>query len=495
MIFNSLEFLLFFTVVTIGYFALPYAYRWLWLLVASSVFYMAFVPVYILILGFTIVIDYIAGIWIENARGPARKRLLLLSLVANIGVLAVFKYYNFFNENLTGVLATLGFANPAPYLSILLPIGLSFHTFQAMSYTIEVYQGNQKAERHFGIYALYVMFYPQLVAGPIERPQNILHQFYEKHQFDYQRVTDGLKLMAWGMFKKVVIADQLASLADVVYNNPTQYTGLPLWLATGCFGFQIYCDFSAYSDMALGAAQVMGFRLMQNFDRPYFSKSIAEFWRRWHSSLSTWFRDYVYIPLGGNRVSVGRQNRNLFLVFLLSGLWHGASWNFVIWGALHGTYLVVARVKNTLGVHLPLPERGTAAAHWLGKVLRIGMVFGLVNFAWIFFRAATLPHAWHIVTHLFTGLPEDLHRWLIEPDAIFIRENILLRKSLQGVLSTGLMVMLMEGVHLLQRTHRVRTLVSQLPALPRWGLYYGFLVLLFYLGAFEVPAKFIYFQF
>ena len=490
MIFNSLDFLLFFTVVTIGYFALPHAYRWLWLLVASSVFYMAFVPVYILILGFTIVIDYLAGIWIENARGPARKHLLLLSLVANIGVLAVFKYYNFFNDTITQLLAALGLSNPVPYLAILLPIGLSFHTFQAMSYTIEVYRGNHKAERHFGIYALYVMFYPQLVAGPIERPQNILHQFYEKHTFDYQRVTDGLKLMAWGMFKKVVIADQLASMADVVYNDPTQFTGLPLLLATACFGFQIYCDFSAYSDIALGAAQVMGFRLMQNFDRPYFSKSIAEFWRRWHISLSTWFRDYVYIPLGGNRVSLGRQNRNLFLVFLLSGLWHGASWNFVIWGGLHGTYLVLARYTNALGIHLPLP-----ATHWAGKLLRVGMVFGLVNFAWIFFRAATLPHAWHIVGHLFTGLPQDLHRLLIEPDRAFIAQKVLLGKSLQGVLTIGLMVGLMEGVHLLQRTQRVRSLVSQLPALPRWGLYYGFILLILYLGVFDVPAKFIYFQF
>ena len=490
MIFNSLEFLLFFTVVTLGYFLVPHPQRWVWLLGASCLFYMAFVPVYILILGFTIIIDYVAGLLIERAEGASRRRWLIISLAANIGVLALFKYYNFLSENLSYVLSTLGYQNPAPYLAILLPIGLSFHTFQAMSYTIEVYRGKQRAERHFGIYALYVMFYPQLVAGPIERPQNILYQFYEKHTFNYQRVTDGLKLMAWGMFKKVVIADHLASMTDVVYNNPTHYAGLPLLVATVCFGFQIYCDFSGYSDIALGAAQVMGFRLMQNFDRPYFAKSIAEFWRRWHISLSTWFRDYVYIPLGGNRVSPGRQQVNLLLVFLLSGLWHGASWNFVIWGALHGSYLVVARYKDTLDIHLPL-----AADHWLGKLLRVTMVFGLVNLAWIFFRANTLPNAWYIVTHLFTGLGSDLNRVLIHPDWAYINENLLLKKSLQGVLTTATLVLLMELIHLLQRTHRMRALIGRLPFVPRWAIYYGFIVLILYLGAFEAKSQFIYFQF
>jgi D-alanyl-lipoteichoic acid acyltransferase DltB (MBOAT superfamily) len=315
MLFNSIEFLVFFPIVTIGYFLLPHKFRWLWLLVASCYFYMAFVPIYMVILGFTIIVDYYAGIFIEQSEGSRRKWFLVMSLIANIGVLAVFKYYNFINENITWLFKGFALQNPIPYLEILLPIGLSFHTFQAMSYTIEVYRGNQKAERHFGIYSLYVMFYPQLVAGPIERPQNVLHQFHEEHYFDYKNVTNGLKLMAWGMFKKVVIADRLAAMVGQVYDHPQGYTGLPLIIATCLFSIQIFCDFSGYSDIALGSAQVMGFELMKNFDRPYFSKTISEFWRRWHISLSTWFRDYLYISLGGNRVSKWRREVNLFIVF------------------------------------------------------------------------------------------------------------------------------------------------------------------------------------
>ncbi|MEP7169802.1 MAG: MBOAT family protein, partial [Bacteroidota bacterium] len=254
MLFNSFHFLIFFIVVTTVYFALHHKYRWFWLLAASCYFYMAFVPVYILILGFTIVIDYFAGIFIENAAGKRRKLFLLVSLFANVSVLSVFKYYNFINENLGILLNGMGWKDPLPYLSILLPIGLSFHTFQAMSYTIEVYRGNQKTERNFGIFALYVMFYPQLVAGPIERPQNLLHQFYEKHSFDYDRIVDGLKLMAWGLFKKVVIADRIAVVADHIYNNPAHHGGSDFIIATVFFSFQIFCDFSGYSDMAIGAA-------------------------------------------------------------------------------------------------------------------------------------------------------------------------------------------------------------------------------------------------
>lgn len=357
---------------------------------------MAFIPYYILILGATIVVDYFAGILIESANGEKRKRLfLIMSLVANIGVLAVFKYYNFFIENIDRLTASLGFESPIPYLSIILPIGLSFHTFQAMSYTIEIYRGNFKAERHFGIYALYVMFYPQLVAGPIERPQNILPQLRKKNDVDYDRVVSGLKMMLWGFFKKIVIADRLSVIVNYAYNSPEQYDGISLLFATYCFAFQIYCDFSGYSDIAIGAAKVMGYDLMENFKTPYISKSIKEFWERWHISLSSWFRDYLYIPLGGNRVLKWRWYYNLFIVFIVSGFWHGANWTFIIWGALHGFYLVAALLLSV--AFKRYMENKSMPIRWI----KIVFTFHLAVFAWIFFRAKNLTDAKVIIYKIF----------------------------------------------------------------------------------------------
>jgi len=364
---------------------------------------MAFVPVYILILGFTIVIDYFAGIFVEKSIGKKRKSFLIISLIANIGVLAVFKYYNFLNEHITQLLGIFHQENPIPYLSILLPIGLSFHTFQAMSYTIEVYRGNQKAERHFGIYALYVMFYPQLVAGPIERPQNILHQFYEKHKFNYQNVTDGLKLMAWGLFKKVVIADRLSFIVNQVYDSPADYHGTSLLIAAVFFSFQIYCDFSGYSDIAIGAARVMGFNLVQNFNTPYFATSLTEFWRRWHISLSSWFRDYVYIPLGGNRVTLKRFCFNILLVFALSGLWHGAKYTFIIWGAIHGILLIyetlTRQIRSKISENIPTI---------LYSGVSILFTFACVTLCWIFFRATSISEAFIVIKNMFDGRQSSL---------------------------------------------------------------------------------------
>ena len=400
MLFNSFHFVFFFIVVTTTYFILPHRFRWMLLLASSCYFYMAFIPVYILILGFTIVIDYFAGIWLEKTEGKKRKYFLIASLIANIGVLAVFKYHNFLNTNLSELLNTIGYKNSIPNLSIILPIGLSFHTFQAMSYTIEVYRGNQKAERNFGIYALYVMFYPQLVAGPIERPQNLIHQFYEKHYFEYERVVEGLKLMLWGLFMKIVIADRLAIYVNAVYNNSEQHNGITLLVATVFFAFQIYCDFAGYSNIAIGAAKVMGFNLMTNFNRPYFSTSISEFWKRWHISLSTWFKDYLYISLGGNRVSIPRWYFNLLIVFVISGLWHGANWTFIIWGGLNGFYLVFAivtekvrkRVNHAILLdHIPNVH----------KLLQIGITFALACFAWVFFRAGSTQEAFSIINKIF----------------------------------------------------------------------------------------------
>ena len=383
MVFNSLQFLVFFGIVTTAYFLLAHRFRWVLLLVASCYFYMAFQPIYLGILGFTIVVDYYAGIYLERFQGHAKKLFLALSLLANVGVLAVFKYYAFFTGNFMVAAHYFGYDVQIPQLSILLPIGLSFHTFQAMSYTIEVYRGNQKAERNFGIYSLYVMFYPQLVAGPIERPQNLIHQFYEEHVWDADRVKAGLFQMVQGLFKKVVIADRLAILVDSVYGSLAIQSGGNLILASVFYSFQIYCDFSGYSDMAIGAAKVMGFDLMTNFRAPYLAKSIPDFWRRWHISLSTWFKDYVYFSLGGNRVSVPKWYFNIMVVFIVSGFWHGASWNFVIWGALHGLFQLV-------GISLSRRFPVLSPEHAKGFYLRFQQLwtFGLVTFAWVFFRLA-----------------------------------------------------------------------------------------------------------
>jgi D-alanyl-lipoteichoic acid acyltransferase DltB (MBOAT superfamily) len=365
------------------------------LLAASCVFYSYFVPIYILILFFTIIIDYIAGIQIEKAQGPRRKLFLVMSLVANIGILAVFKYYNFIIDNLNFVTDAVGLQNShLPYLGILLPIGLSFHTFQAMSYTIEVYRGNYPAERNFGIYSLYVMFYPQLVAGPIERPQNVLYQFYEKHEFDFVQVVTGIQRILWGLFKKVVVSDLLGTYVNSIYNSHEQHTGFTLLFATYAFAFQIYCDFSGYSDMALGTAQTMGFRLMENFHLPYFSKSITEFWRRWHISLSTWLRDYLYISLGGNRNGKFMQYRNQMLTMVIGGLWHGASWNFVIWGFLNGLYL---GIEKWLGVNV----KEDARRPFLVRVGKAFLVFNLICLTWVFFRATTFAQAFGIIKGIF----------------------------------------------------------------------------------------------
>jgi D-alanyl-lipoteichoic acid acyltransferase DltB (MBOAT superfamily) len=351
---------------------------------------MAFIPVYILILFLTIIVDYIAGILIEKETGKKRKWLLVLSILTNVGILAIFKYYNFFAYNLHPLFPDL------PFLKIILPIGLSFHTFQAMSYTIEVYRGNQRAERHFGIYALYVMFFPQLVAGPIERPQNMLHQFHERKTFDVDNLIGGLKLVLWGLFKKVVIADRISVATDFVFNNPHEQTSLTLIVGTFFFAFQIYCDFSGYSDIALGTARILGFKLMNNFDAPYQSRSVAEFWRRWHISLSAWFRDYLYISLGGNRVSLPRWYFNLFFVFLVSGLWHGANWTFIIWGALHGCYLIVAIISDKIAKKAVKPVQ-PGRFKWIYDQCRVVFTFILVSFAWIFFRASNVSDAWFIV--------------------------------------------------------------------------------------------------
>jgi D-alanyl-lipoteichoic acid acyltransferase DltB (MBOAT superfamily) len=438
---------------------------------------MYFIPVYILILGGTIVIDYFAGIYLEKFQGERRRYFLIFSIVANIGVLAVFKYYNFLNDNLSVVLASFGYANYIPDLGIALPIGLSFHTFQAMSYTIEVYRGNQKAEHNFWTYALYVMFFPQLVAGPIERPQNMLHQFYEKHHFSMDRVITAGKLIIWGLFKKVVIADRLASYTDVVYSNPHQYGGSTLLLATFFFAIQIYCDFSGYSDIAIGSAHILGFRLMQNFNLPYFARSISEFWKRWHISLSTWFSDYVYKPMGGSRVPRNRWILNIFTVFLLSGLWHGANWTFVIWGALHGAYYFFEYAISWAGRKTGLDKWVASFSLW--HAVQTLYVFTVVLIAWVFFRANNVHDAIYIISHMFTDFSSPLYTGSSAFDTVIAMALIVLLFIIQLFQYKGISSIYFNP--------------SKVPQYFRWAGYAFTIILIGLLGV--SSEKFIYFQF
>lgn len=488
MLFNSIEFVIFFIAVTWLYFMLPHKLRWALLLSASCFFYMFFKPEYILILGFTIVIDYFAGILLENETNARKKKqFLIMSLVANIGVLAVFKYFNFLNDNITGIATMLGYKNQIPYLKMLLPIGLSFHTFQAMSYTIEVYRGHQKAERHFGVYSLYVMFYPQLVAGPIERPQNMLHQFHEEKFFDYDATVSGLRLMLWGMFKKVVIADRLAVVTDMVFNDPYHYSSVSIAIASAFFAFQIFCDFSGYSDIAIGSARIMGITLMKNFDRPHSALSISEFWNRWHISLSTWFKDYVYIPLGGNRVSPVRKQFNLFMVFFLSGIWHGANWTFIIWGSLHGVYLIFANLTKDFRYAIRKAV-GLTRLKWLDNSIQRAITFSLVAIALIFFRSKSVHNATYMIGKL-PGIFNEI--WvMIKTGAFTTGIHIESYKFIMCIL----VIALMEAVHFIERKNDIVQLFDQQPRYLKWGVYYITVFAVIYLGVFS-SREFIYFQF
>ena len=418
MLFNSLEFLVFFPVVTLVYFLMPtLRVRNILLLIASYYFYMQYKPEYGLLMLFSSLVNYFAALKMVKAKSKAGRQLwLTISALSTLGVLFFFKYFNFFNLNVARLLSFFNVSYQPLSFNILLPVGISFYTFQALSYSIDVYRGNLQAERDFFDFALYVSFFPQLVAGPIERSTNLLHQFKIYHEFDAKRVSSGLRMMVWGFFKKIVIADRLAVIVDTVYNNPSAHKGAHYIIATVAFAFQIYCDFSGYSDIAIGSARVMGVGLMKNFERPYFSKSITEFWRRWHISLSTWFRDYLYFPLGGSRRGYFRTLLNLFIVFVVSGLWHGASWTFVIWGALNGVAIVIEKIlgigKNA-GKEIYVKQKALESSKkpfslrfvsGIFGIIPMLLTFGFTCFAWVFFRARTVGEAFYIIKHFFEGI-------------------------------------------------------------------------------------------
>ncbi len=476
MLFNSWNFLLFFPVVTVLYFLFSHPYRWFILLVASCFFYMAYVPKYLLVLAFLILMDYSAGIMIARSPQRYKKIFLIVSVLATCSVLFVFKYFDFFNENLSRLAVFLHWQYMPISIQWLLPIGLSFHTFQSLSYVIEVYKGEQKVEKNLGIYALYVMFYPQLVAGPIERPQQMLHQFRERKTFDYQRVVEGLILMSWGLFKKVVIADNLAELVTKVYSQPMNYQGGALLFATLFFSIQIYCDFSGYTDIARGAAKVMGFELSINFNHPYISKSLSEFWRRWHISLSSWLRDYVYTPITIKKRYWGTWGAvfALMITFVVSGIWHGASWTFVAWGALHGIGLsfeaLTAKYRKKYTKYIP---------KWLYALLGLLFTFSFVSFTYVFFRAQTMHDAIYIIRHLL----DPINFALIEQTWLIADINFAVA-----------MVVLLQIVEFFQRRFTLQQ-VFQLRWWYRWSLYYSLMFTLILGGQWFAPRQFIYFQF
>ena len=400
MLFNSVDFLLFFPLVTALYFLLPHGARWVWLLLASYYFYMCWNARYALLIALSTLITYASGLLIHRSgeRQGLKKLWVFLSFASNLAILFFFKYFDFFLDNLSAVLALGGIVLRRPGFDVVLPVGISFYTFQALSYTVDVYRREVEPEKNPFRYALFVSFFHQLVAGPIERSKNLLGQLYERHSFDPDRVREGLLLMLWGMFEKIVVADRLAMLVDHVYDNYAELPGAAIVVATVFFAFQIYSDFAGYSHIAIGAAQVMGFTLMENFRRPYLARSAADFWRRWHISLSTWFRDYLYIPLGGNRKGRGRKYINTMVTFLVSGLWHGASWSFVVWGGLNGAYQVLGEMLSPVreGVCrvLRVNRKGLL---WRGG--QTVFTFCLIDFAWLFFRAPSFSAARGMLAH------------------------------------------------------------------------------------------------
>lgn len=476
MLFNSLEFALFLPIVFILFWFVAAGKTRLQnfiLLVSSCVFYMFLIPEYILILFLAIVIDYFAGIWLERTTGNKRKWLLWLSIISTCLILFVFKYYNFFISNTNAIASLIGWNYSIEALQIALPIGLSFHTFQSLSYVIDVYKGEQKAEKDFLTYSVYVMFFPQLVAGPIERARSLFPQFHATKKFDLALASDGMRQILWGLFTKCVIADNCAIHVDNVFNDYTNYQGSTLWVGAILFTFQIYGDFSGYSNMALGTAKLFGFRLMQNFNYPYFSRDIAEFWRRWHISLTTWFRDYCYKPLGGNKRGMVITVRNTFIIFIVSGFWHGANWTFIFWGLINALYFLPLlllglnrRNTNTVAEGRVLPS--------IGEFASMSVTFLLATVAWVFFRASDVPTAFGILKGMFNPSVLSMPA---------IRDWVL-----------ALLIVVFVIIEWRGRMFEHALDVASRPATERRVFYAFVFLLLFFFGVYN-ENQFIYFQF
>ncbi len=471
MLFNSLHFIIFFPVVAFIFFSLKKVKsRQIILLIASWYFYAAWKPEYIILLLVSTGVDYFASLKIASSEDERKRRtFLLLSIIINFGILFGFKYFYFFDKNIHRLLVHYNLINNIQEKrTLLLPVGISFYTFQTVSYTIDVFKRRIKPEKNFVKFALFVSFFPQLVAGPIERAGHLLPQFEKFTKPDYKRISHGLKLMFWGFFQKIVIADTLSLIVDEVYKNSGNYYGADIWLATFFFAFQIYCDFSGYTDIARGAAKILGYNLRINFKRPYFSKSFSEFWHRWHISLSTWFRYYVYIPLGGSKTkSKARFIFNIMFVFVLSGFWHGAGWTFIIWGALHGIYYL----SEKFIIPKMFDKKGL-----INGLLRITLVFVAVNFAWIFFRSQSVRIASALITDsfLFSKSSFNFNHFLLAKSFFFT-----------GIVFT---------VSLIEQKKDIVSYISEKPLALRWSVYYLAGLIMIFLGNYGIE-EFIYFRF
>lgn len=492
MLFNSVDFMIFFPAVVLIYLVLPKKIRYLWLLFASYYFYMGWNPKYALLIAVSTIITYGSGILLDSGFGY-KKLVVFFSFFSNLGILFCFKYLDLALNSINTVLAGLGLQMVSKPFDFLLPVGISFYTFQALGYTMDVYRGDIKAEKNIFKYALFVSFFPQLVAGPIERSKNLLVQVQEvplQKLWIYDRITRGLMLMLWGFFQKMVIADRIAILVNQVFNEYYLYQSTALAAAAAGFAIQIYCDFASYSTIAIGAAQVMGFTLMENFDTPYFAGSIKEFWRRWHISLSTWFKDYLYIPLGGNRCSKICRYRNLMITFLVSGLWHGASWSYVIWGGLHGFYQVagmeLAPVKRWFNEKFHVKTESVSC-----RLGQIGITFLLTDFAWIFFRAGSTKTAFHYIKRLVTR-PDP---WALFDGSVYTWG---LDRAEFTVLLWALLALLLVDLVKYHYKQRIDVFLSRQCIWFRWLVLYLLLIGVVVYGIYGIDVsaiQFLYFQF
>ena len=496
MLFNSIHFFMFFPAVVLLYYVLPHKVRWIWLLLTSYYFYMSWNPKYALFLAVSTVITYLSGLLICRSnkledikkREFQRKLWVALSFMSNLAILLFFKYFDFAVYSMNRVFQHIGVRVLSPSFDVILPVGISFYTFQALTYTMDVYRGECAAEKNPAKYALFVSFFPLLISGPIERSKNLLAQVREKHSFNYYNAKNGLIRMAWGYFQKAVIADRIAVLVNQVFDNYQQYAGFYIVVAVILFAVQLYCDFSAYSDIAIGAAQVMGFRVMDNFRQPYFARSIQDFWRRWHMSLSTWFRDYLYIPLGGSKCSRLKKYRNLMITFLVSGLWHGASWNFVVWGGLHGAFQITGDFTKKLRdrFYAKINIRTKPFSFRLGQII---ITFILVDFAWIFFRATGITAAFGTVRNMFS----EFNPWIFFDGSLYE-----LGLDNREFLIAAASIVILFVIDYIRGKQNILQRLSEQNAAFRWAVYFLLVISILVFGVYGkdyVQTQFIYFQF